>query len=135
MAWTDACKYEACNQVEHKKETEGISARRAIRVLSKESGIPQGTIRRWVYPSSDHKKVVPEMVQQPLETCAISDLYGLINSGKQFSTIYADPPWKYSNQATRFATDNHYDTMTVDEIAELPISQLTTENAHLGSFT
>jgi len=50
LAWTDACKIEACNQIEHKKEILG-GVRPAIRNLSKESGIPQGTLKDWYYPS------------------------------------------------------------------------------------
>ena len=42
-------------------------------------------------------------------------------SGKSFGTIYADPPWKYANQGTRASTDNHYETMTVEEICALPV--------------
>src|SRR5262249_59078714 len=38
-------------------------------------------------------------------------LEALIATGKQFATIYADPPWRYDNQATRASTDNHYPTM------------------------
>lgn len=55
--------------------------------------------------------------------------------GEKFRCIYADPPWKYGNQATRASTDNHYPTMTVEEIAELPISQLTEEKAVLFLWT
>jgi N6-adenosine-specific RNA methylase IME4 len=69
------------------------------------------------------------------ETCAISDLERLINAGKKFGTIYADPPWRYENQLTRAATDKHYKGMTVKEIATLPISQLTLNKAHLHLWT
>lgn len=77
-----------------------------------------------------------EQIAPPiLETCAVSDLQNLIEHNKKFSTIYADPPWKYDNQATRSATDNHYDTMAVEDIALLPVSELTTDNAHLHLWT
>ena len=49
MAWTDQCKFEACNQVEHKMKEEGVSKRQAIIALSKESEIPQKTLERWAY--------------------------------------------------------------------------------------
>lgn len=55
--------------------------------------------------------------------------------GQKFSCIYADPPWKFSNQGTRAATNNHYVTMSVDEICDLPIASLTTEQAHLHLWT
>lgn len=56
-------------------------------------------------------------------------------SGMKFGTIYADPPWKYGNQATRAATDNHYPTMTVDELCEMPIANLAADDAHLHLWT
>lgn len=67
-------------------------------------------------------------------TCT-ENLQALISSGTPFATIYADPPWKYDNQATRAATDNHYPTMTVDELCELPIERLAASNAHLHLWT
>jgi N6-adenosine-specific RNA methylase IME4 len=56
-------------------------------------------------------------------------------SGREFSCIYADPPWRYSNQSTRASTDNHYSTMTVDEICAMPIGELAAEKCHLHLWT
>lgn len=72
----------------------------------------------------------------PDPAAAISDLNALvesIRSGERepFSCIYADPPWRYGNQGTRGATDNHYTTMTVEEISALPVSEMVAEQAHL----
>lgn len=53
----------------------------------------------------------------------------------RFACIYADPPWQYGNQGTRAATDNHYATMTVDEVCALPIGDIAAENAHLHLWT
>ena len=55
--------------------------------------------------------------------------------GEQFSCIYADPPWIYGNQGTRGATSDHYHGLSVDEIAALPVPELTAENAHLHLWT
>ena len=55
--------------------------------------------------------------------------------GHKFGTIYADPPWKYGNQGTRAATDNHYDTMTVDSLCELAIAELAADDSHLHLWT
>lgn len=63
------------------------------------------------------------------------DLQSLIRDGMKFGTIYADPPWAYSNQATRGATDNHYRTMSVDEIAAMPVSQVAADLCHLHLWT
>jgi hypothetical protein len=40
----------------------------------------------------------------------------------EFSTVDADPLWSYANKASRGAADNHYRTMTVDEICRHPIA-------------
>ncbi len=69
------------------------------------------------------------------ETCILADLTTLIKRGHKFRTIYADPPWQYGNQATRSSTDNHYETMLVEEIAALPIAELADEDAHLHLWT
>ena len=62
MAWTDACKIEAVSQIDHRVE-QGLSVRKALAELSKESGIPAGTIRRWKYPEN----TVPKNGNAPTE--------------------------------------------------------------------
>jgi N6-adenosine-specific RNA methylase IME4 len=67
--------------------------------------------------------------------CTTDDLWSLVRAGRTFGTVYADPPWQYDNQGTRAATDNHYVTMTVDELAELPVGQLAAPASHLWLWT
>ena len=46
----------------------------------------------------------------------------------KFTLIYADPPWKYEfTQTENRAVENHYPTMTLEELKSLPIPN-TTEN-------
>ena len=66
---------------------------------------------------------------------SVKGLNELIAQGRQFSTIYADVPWSYDNKASRGAADNHYPTLTVEQIAALPIRQLATDSAHLHLWT
>lgn len=63
----------------------------------------------------------------------VSDLGKL--AGKTFGCIYADPPWKYGNQATRAATSNHYEALTVEQICALPVRELAAEKCHLHLWT
>jgi N6-adenosine-specific RNA methylase IME4 len=56
-------------------------------------------------------------------------------SGMKFTTVYADPPWRYSNTAARGAAENHYRTMSVEEICNEPVKELVTEHAHLHLWT
>lgn len=56
-----------------------------------------------------------------------------------YRTIVADPPWRYSAtseakpQAGRSSrmVEGHYQTMSVEEIAALPVAELAHESAHL----
>lgn len=65
----------------------------------------------------------------------VSNLNVLVDQGLRFPTIYADPPWPYSNQASRAAAANHYDTMDLADIASLPIPKLADENCHFHLWT
>ncbi len=55
--------------------------------------------------------------------------------GKRYKTIYADPPWQFSNRTGKMAPEHkrllRYPTMKLDEICNLPIQQLAEENSHL----
>ena len=68
-------------------------------------------------------------------TAIVDDLQALVDAGQRFPTIYADPPWPYRNQATRAATGNHYATMSLKDLAALPVRELVTANAHLHLWT
>lgn len=49
----------------------------------------------------------------------------------QFRTIVADPPWQYSNTRTRGAAEDHYPTMTLEELCRLNVSERAAEQSHL----
>jgi N6-adenosine-specific RNA methylase IME4 len=68
-------------------------------------------------------------------TIALTRLDDLIDSGLKFGTIYVDPPWLYDNQGTRAATRNHYNGLTVEQIAALPVMMLAAHDAHLHLWT
>ena len=59
----------------------------------------------------------------------------LIKSDVRFQTLYLDLPWSYDNKATRASTGNHYHTMSVDEIFQLPVGELAAKKAHLHLWT
>lgn len=53
---------------------------------------------------------------------------------KKYSIIYADPPWGYKtghSKKWKGIAERHYQTMTVDEIAALPIPDITEKDAIL----
>lgn len=57
-------------------------------------------------------------------------------AGKQrFSTVLADPPWRFANRTGKMAPEHRrlsrYGTMTVEDIATLPVSSILAPTAHL----
>lgn len=72
---------------------------------------------------------------QPKLPSIATDLNELIAVGARYSTIYADPPWQYANTAARGAAANHYDTLNLEHLQELPIARLASEHTHLHLWT
>jgi Transcriptional activator, adenine-specific DNA methyltransferase len=52
-----------------------------------------------------------------------------------YSTILADPPWRFENRTGKMAPEHQrllrYPTMTIEEICEIPVSQVAAVNSHL----
>jgi N6-adenosine-specific RNA methylase IME4 len=66
--------------------------------------------------------------------CTVDDLDELIASGYGASVIYADPPWSfqvYSGKGKERSADRHYDTMSLDDICNLPIGKLAGDDCAL----
>ena len=67
-------------------------------------------------------------------TSPADDVLALAKQG-QFGTILADPPWRFGNRTGKMAPEHkrlsRYSTMTLQQILELPVSQLTLPKAHL----
>ena len=54
----------------------------------------------------------------------------------KFSTFVADPPWRYGNTSTRGAAQNHYDTMSIEELCALTVvPEYAADDAHLYLWT
>ena len=75
------------------------------------------------------------MLTAPAPTFTVNRLESLFTQDLRFQTILADPPWRYDQQGVRGAAGKHYPTMSVDEIAALPVSALCAEQAHLHLWT
>jgi N6-adenosine-specific RNA methylase IME4 len=65
---------------------------------------------------------------------ASDDLLG-VAGGRTFGAILADPPWQFVNRSGKIAPEHHrlsrYATMSVAEIANLPINLVAADTAHL----
>lgn len=78
---------------------------------------------------------VRDAANRPILPSIVRDLQVLVEQGMQFSTIYADPPWPYSNTAARGAAENHYGTLSLDKILKEPVKELAAPHAHLHLWT
>ncbi|ANU50484.1 DNA methyltransferase [Enterocloster clostridioformis] len=50
---------------------------------------------------------------------------------KKYPIIYADPPWQYQRNKVQGAAENHYPTMTIDELCALPVADLAAPDSAL----
>lgn len=55
----------------------------------------------------------------------------IFSPDKKYDVIYADPPWKYQNKTRRGACEFHYETMSLKDICDLPVHNITSENCVL----
>ena len=49
---------------------------------------------------------------------------GIRTIKKKYNIIYADPPWKYERSKVQGAAENHYPTMSIEELCTLPVSEI-----------
>lgn len=56
-------------------------------------------------------------------------------NGQKFSTVYADPPWRFQNRTGKVAPENkklnRYETMELEAIKALPVEQIVSKKSHL----
>jgi N6-adenosine-specific RNA methylase IME4 len=48
-----------------------------------------------------------------------------------YNIIYADPPWRYSNNGGQGVAENHYPTMNINEICALPVTDIAAKDSAL----
>jgi N6-adenosine-specific RNA methylase IME4 len=67
-------------------------------------------------------------------TIEVPDLLSFAG-GRKFKTVLADPPWQFQNRTGKMAPEHRrlsrYSTMTLDDICDLPVSQVVADSAHL----
>jgi N6-adenosine-specific RNA methylase IME4 len=95
---------------------------------------PSKTSTLW--PTSEPAgEAAPTNPESPFAGCVTRNLAALSARGLRFGTVYADPPWAYQNTAARGAAENHYRTMSLDDICRLPVPSISAARAHLHLWT
>lgn len=60
-----------------------------------------------------------------------------LTKDKKYRVIYADPPWRYNDRCVTGGVQgggveiNHYPTMSIEELCQIPISEISEQNAVL----
>ena len=50
---------------------------------------------------------------------------------KKYGIIYIDPAWEYEQTGVQGSAKNHYDTMSLEDICNLPVQQIADKNCYL----
>ena len=60
-----------------------------------------------------------------------------LHADAKYRVVYADPPWAYGNRLADGygAAENHYPTMSIEELSLLPVTEITDDNAVLFLWT
>lgn len=62
-----------------------------------------------------------------------------IAGNQEYRTILADPPWRFTNRTGKMAPEHRrlsrYETMTLDEICNLPVESVAASTSHLYLWT
>lgn len=75
------------------------------------------------------------MTKKKVTTMTPSEDFRHWCAGRRFSTVLADPPWRFQNSTGKVAPEHRrlsrYGTMSLDEIKELPVAEAANDPAHL----
>ena len=95
------------------------------------ASLPPEKQEKFLQLASENNLSVREL-REKIRRDGIKESHPDLPTGK-FRVIYADPPWKYSNSMPEYFSEqaNHYQLMSVDEIAAMDIKSLVEDNAVL----
>lgn len=60
-----------------------------------------------------------------------SEKYKLFDTSKKYDIIYADPPWSYDDSGMPGGAEQHYPTMDIEDIYNLPVNEIASDNCIL----
>ncbi len=123
----------------HLADTQPASVRR---LFSKNGHNPQvATLASLAEVLGHELRITPRSQRERLAAIEKANGTGLVAEdlrqleGGPFSTILADPPWRFMNRTGKVAPEHRrlsrYDTMTTAAIRAMPVNEITAQNAHL----
>jgi N6-adenosine-specific RNA methylase IME4 len=97
----------------------------------------RGTQEKWLDRAEKEKWSASKLLAAMRQQAAIERTQAVdFDASKlgKFAVLYADPPWQYEHPpigATNRSIENHYPTMTLEEICALPVASIAHEHAVL----
>ena len=75
-----------------------------------------------------------KIVKEEIKSSVALDFVNTVEN-KGYKAILADPPWRFTNRTGKVAPEhkrlNRYDTLSLEEIMEIPVSLAANESSHL----
>lgn len=119
----------------------GGRARAAKLTAAERSAIARNAARaRWAAPAEAAQVPLPTPKEDPAAVvAAVSASLRQTVGSQRFGTILADPPWRFVNRTGKIAPEHkrlaRYDTLTVAQIAALPVREIVGDKSHLYLWT
>ena len=80
----------------------------------------------------DGIKTIPQAIREINRTERLEVIKDTPPMTGKYRVIYADPPWEYGQIIDKYGpADNHYNTMSTEDICALPVSEIAEDNAVL----
>lgn len=92
------------------------------RIQFAERFVDEGQLRNAVTKFGSWHAIVEKALALPTSAGDNSDAPPAVLTGT-YSTIVVDPPWQYGNTSTRGAAEDHYETMSIEELCALDIAR------------
>lgn len=115
------------NELKQAKKEPMFAAMTEQEILAKAKEIREKKREEKIEAVKERRKVIEETLEKKqLEV-----------GEKKYRIIYADPPWSYHNAMPEYVTtpDDYYTLMSTQEICEMPVSEITEDNAVLFMWT
>jgi N6-adenosine-specific RNA methylase IME4 len=96
------------------------------------ASLPPEKQMEFLNKAAEEKMSVRELREEIRKDGVVFNTETKLPDGK-YQVIYADPPWKYGNSMPGYFKEqaNHYPLMTIDEICNMAIKNITDKNAVL----
>ena len=94
---------------------------------------------RWSPQQAPAIPVSVEAYREAAPAAKVADSLRAAVDGQRFGTILADPPWRFINRTGKVAPEHRrlarYETMSVAEIAALPVREIAADKSHCYLWT